>query len=144
MIDRLRPLDLRRNIRVEIDADRQEAWVGMSEEDLLTVLSNLVENAILYSDRGKQVTIGIRTDSGCCSISVGDEGCGIAPAALQYIFDRFYRGDASRSRATGGVGLGLSIAKALVHRANESISVQSEPGEGSLFTILLPSSLSQS
>jgi signal transduction histidine kinase len=102
------------------------------------VLSNLVENAILYSDPGKRVIIRIRTDSGLCNLSVSDEGCGITQSALPHIFKRFYRGDASRSRATGGVGLGLSIAKALVLRVNGTISVQSEQGKGSVFSIVLP------
>ena len=137
-VDRLRPLATQKNIQIEINADRQEAWVRMSEEDLLTVLSNLVENAILYSDPGKRVIIRIRTDSGLCNLSVSDEGCGITQSALPHIFDRFYRGDASRSRATGGVGLGLSIAKALVLRVNGTISVQSEQGKGSVFSIVLP------
>ena len=138
MKDRLRSLAIQKDIRVEIDADRQEAWVRMSEEDLLTVLSNIVENAILYSDPGKDVMIGIWRASGLCNVSVSDQGCGVTQSALPYIFDRFYRGDASRSRATGGVGLGLSIAKALILRANGTISVQSEQGKGSVFTITLP------
>ena len=110
----------------------------MSAEDLLTVLSNLVENAIQYSDVGTHVVIGIRASDGRCHITVSDQGCGIAASALPHIFDRFYRGDASRSRATGGFGLGLSITRALVLRANGAISVQSEPGSGTSFTITLP------
>ena len=139
VIARLRPLAISKGIQIDIEGDRQEAWVAMSEEDLLTVLSNLVENAIHYSDSGKPIMIGVRADNGRCEISVRDAGCGIAHSALPYIFDRFYRGDASRARATGGVGLGLSIAKALVVRANGTISVQSEPGKGSRFSIVIPS-----
>ena len=138
VIDRLRHLSLQKGIRLEVDADRQDAWVRMSAEDMLTVLTNLVENAIQYSDAGTRVVIGIRAANGLCHISVSDQGCGISPSALAYIFDRFYRGDASRSRATGGFGLGLSIAKALVLRANGTISVTSEQGNGTVFTITLP------
>lgn len=136
--NRLRPLAVQKNIQIRIDADRQDAWVRMPEEDLLAALSNLVENAILYSDPGKRVTIAIRKDSGQCRLSVSDEGCGITQSALPHIFERFYRIDASRTRATGGVGLGLSIAKALISRAKGTISVHSEPGIGSVFTIVLP------
>lgn len=135
VIDRLRPLSLQRGIGVEVDADGQEAWVRVPAEDLLTVLSNLVENAIQYSDSGTRVVIGIRAAKGLCHISVSDQGCGIAPSALPHIFDRFYRGDASRARATGGFGLGLSIARALIVRANGTISVTSEQGTGTVFTI---------
>jgi signal transduction histidine kinase len=74
-----------------------------------------------------------------CNLTVNDEGCGIPPSSLPHIFERFYRGDASRSRATGGVGLGLSIAKALTLRANGTISARSELGKGSTFTVVLPS-----
>ncbi len=139
VIDRLRVLAVERDIRVEMDFDRKEAWVRMPEEDLLTVLSNLVENAILYSDRGKTVSITVRTCIDGCHISVTDQGCGVSRSALPHIFDRFYRCDSSRARATGGVGLGLSITKALVVRAGGTISVQSEQGRGSVFSIILAS-----
>ncbi len=142
-IDRLRPLAVERNIRVEMDSDRKEAWVWMPEEDLLTVLSNLVENAILYSDRGKPVSITVRTGTDGCQISVSDQGCGVSQSALPHIFDRFYRCDSSRARATGGIGLGLSITKALVVRAGGTISVRSEQGKGSVFTVILARPLSQ-
>ncbi len=137
VIDRLRPLAVERNIQLEIDSDRNEAWVRMPEEDLLTVLSNLVENAILYSDRGKTVSIAVRSGTTGCQIMVRDQGCGVSQSALPHIFDRFYRCDSSRARATGGVGLGLSIAKALVVRAGGTISVQSEHGKGSVFSVVL-------
>ena len=138
VIMRLRPLAIPKRIQIDIEATQREVWVGISGNDLLTILSNLVENAIQYSDLGKHILIGVGSDSGRCEISVSDAGCGIAPSALPYIFDRFYRGDASRARATGGFGLGLSIAKALVLRANGTISVQSEQGGGSTFSIVLP------
>lgn len=138
VITRLRPLAISKNIRIAVDNESREVWVSMSEEDLLTILSNLIENAIQYSDPGKPITIRVRAESGLCEISVSDAGCGIAQSALPYIFDRFYRGDASRARATGGVGLGLSIAKALVGRAHGAIYVQSELGKGSTFAISLP------
>jgi signal transduction histidine kinase len=139
VVGRLRPMAARKNIEIQIDAEQHDTWVRISEDDLLTVLSNLVENSIQYSDSGKLITIAIRADSGQCSLSVSDQGCGISSTALPHIFERFYRGDVSRSRATGGVGLGLSIVKALIQRANGTISVRSEQGKGSAFTIVLPS-----
>lgn len=138
VVERLGPMAQQKQIRIEVDADQEEVWVRMSDEDLLTVMSNLVENAILYSDPGKRVGIAIRKHGGECRVSVTDEGCGIGPSVLPHLFERFYRGDASRSRATGGVGLGLSIVRALLLRANGSISVHSEPDKGSVFTVVLP------
>jgi signal transduction histidine kinase len=139
VVDRFRLMAAHKNIEIEIDGEQHDTWVRISEEDLLTVLSNLVENSIQYSDSGKLITIAIRANGGQCSLSVSDQGCGISSTALPHIFDRFYRGDVSRSRATGGVGLGLSIVKALIQRANGTISVRSEQGKGSAFTIILPS-----
>ncbi len=143
-VARFRSLATSKNIQIDVDADIQEIWVGMPGDDLLTVLANLIENAIQYSDPGSRIEIGLRANSRQCEISVSDEGCGIAPSAKPHIFDRFYRGDASRARATGGVGLGLSIAKALIVRAHGSISVESEAGKGSTFSVALPTLLSQS
>lgn len=140
VIERLRPIAAQKDIQIEIDAERHDAWVRISEEDLLTVLSNLIENSIQYSYPGKRVTVKIRAGGGDCSVSVSDEGRGISATDLPHIFDRFYRGDVSRSRATGGVGLGLSIAKALILRANGTIDVRSELGKGTTFTIVLPGS----
>ena len=71
-------------------------------------------------------------------ITVSDTGDGIAPEDLPYIFERFYRADPSRSRATGGAGIGLSIIEAIVRAHGGSISVSSVPGEGSAFTVTLP------
>jgi signal transduction histidine kinase len=138
--ERLRPIAAQKDIQIEIDAEQHDAWVRMSEEDLLTVLTNLIENSIQYSDFGKRVTVKVRTGGGQCSVIVSDEGRGISSTALPHIFERFYRGDVSRSRATGGVGLGLSIVQALILRANGTISGRSEQGKGTAFTIVLPGS----
>jgi signal transduction histidine kinase len=77
-------------------------------------------------------------------ISVRDSGAGIAPEHLPYLFERFYRADASRSRATGGSGLGLAIAKQVVQAHGGQITVESQPGQGSCFTFTLPVALSSS
>ncbi len=89
--DRFRALAGQKTISIVIHAAEKAVWVARSEENLFTVLSNLVENAVLYSGEGKQITIWIRTANGLCLLEVRDEGCGIRPAALPYIFDRFYR-----------------------------------------------------
>jgi two-component system sensor histidine kinase SenX3 len=110
---------------------------------LTMAVKNLIENAILYSDNGAQVGVGLREDDGIAQISVTDTGVGIDNEHLERIFERFYRADPSRSRETGGTGLGLAIVKhvALNHRGD--VQVFSKPGFGSTFTLRLPVSVSQ-
>jgi signal transduction histidine kinase len=102
------------------------------------VLRNLLDNAVKHTNSGGtiKVTAGLQHDS--ISISVSDTGEGIPEADLPNIFERFYRVDRSRNRATGGSGLGLTIAKRLVEAHGGTIEVQSEIGKGSRFTFTIP------
>lgn len=102
------------------------------------VLLNLLENAIAHTPPGSSVTVAAKEAAGMVEISVTDTGEGIPAAELQKIFERFHRVDKSRSRATGGSGLGLTIARSFVEAHGGTISVQSAPGEGSAFTFTLP------
>ena len=135
---RLRPLAEEKGVAIVLEETPREAWVSISDEDLFAILSNLVENAIHHSGEGQRITVSLLAAKDVCSISVIDKGSGIAQAVLPHIFDRFVRGDQSRSRSSGGAGLGLSIARALVVRAKGSISVQSESGKGTTFSVVLP------
>ncbi len=110
-----------------------------SESQLVTALSNLVENAVAYSPEGSEVTVTTGTDGDEVVISVADRGIGIAPEDLPRIFERFYRSDRARSRATGGTGLGLAIVKHIVTNHGGRVDVASTLGEGSTFTLRLPS-----
>jgi two-component system OmpR family sensor kinase/two-component system sensor histidine kinase BaeS len=103
------------------------------------VLSNLVANGVRHTPRGGRITLGAhRADDGV-RIVVNDTGEGIPAEELPYIFDRFWRGDRSRSHARGaGSGLGLAIARQLVEAHGGRIGVESEPGAGTIFTIELP------
>ena len=115
-----------------------ELWVnGML---IVQALANLVVNAITYSDGGKAVTISAVVKEERVIISVKDFGCGIPKEAQQRIFERFYRVDAARSRSLGGTGLGLSIVKHIVAVHGGIVSVDSNVGNGSTFTITLPRS----
>jgi two-component system sensor histidine kinase SenX3 len=105
---------------------------------LSMAVKNLIENAILYSDEGSQVGVGLREDEGTAQISVTDTGVGIDPEHVDRIFERFYRADPSRSRSTGGTGLGLAIVKHVTNNHRGDIQVFSKPGFGSTFTLLLP------
>jgi two-component system sensor histidine kinase SenX3 len=108
-------------------------------ELVTTAISNLVGNAIAYSDRDTRVGVTVRrTPAGLVDVSVTDQGLGIAPEEQARIFERFYRVDTARSRATGGTGLGLAIVKHVADNHGGHVRVWSEPGRGSTFTIELP------
>jgi two-component system sensor histidine kinase SenX3 len=105
---------------------------------LMTALRNLIDNAIRYSPEDTTVGVGLRERDGLVQISVTDQGPGIAPDEQDRIFERFYRIDAARSRHTGGTGLGLSIVKHVVANHGGEITLWSQPGQGSTFTVRLP------
>jgi signal transduction histidine kinase len=100
---------------------------------------NLLSNALKYTPAGGNVDVRVEPRDGSVEIGVADTGIGIEEHDLPRVFERFYRVDSSRSRATGGAGIGLSIAKAIVEAHGGTISVVSEPGKGSDFRITLPS-----
>jgi len=106
---------------------------------LSQILMNLVRNGILYTPEGGIVAVQVRPhDERFVAIVVADTGMGIAPEDLPHVFDRFYRTDASRARASGGFGLGLAISHDLAHLMGGDLRVSSIPSEGSTFTLLLP------
>jgi signal transduction histidine kinase len=109
------------------------------ESDLVLLWTNLVENAIQHSAPSSQVRVEV-SDAGQndCRVQIVDSGSGIEPADLPHIFERFYRSDCSRSRATGGFGLGLSIAKAIVDSLHGTIAIESTPHVGTTVTVTLP------
>ena len=103
------------------------------------VLRILCDNAVKYSETGTNIFLSCKKEpSGACSLSVRDEGQGIAAEDLPKVFDRFYRSDKARKSETGGHGLGLSIAKIIVIAHNGKIRVRSKPGAGTMFSVLLP------
>jgi two-component system sensor histidine kinase SenX3 len=109
-----------------------------NEAQLVTALANLVDNAIAYSPEGTRVAVGTRRRDGYVEISVSDQGIGIAERDLERVFERFYRSDPARSRATGGTGLGLAIVKHIATNHGGGVSVWSVEGSGSTFTLRLP------
>jgi two-component system, OmpR family, sensor histidine kinase SenX3 len=109
-----------------------------NEAQLVTALVNLVDNAIAYSPAGTRVAVGTRRRDGYVEISVSDQGIGIAERDLERVFERFYRSDPARSRATGGTGLGLAIVKHIATNHGGGVSVWSVDGSGSTFTLRLP------
>ncbi|QRP45534.1 cell wall metabolism sensor histidine kinase WalK [Amycolatopsis sp. FDAARGOS 1241] len=105
---------------------------------LVTALSNLLENAVAYSPPGSPVSISRRLADGMVEIAVTDRGIGIAEDEQQRVFERFYRADKARSRATGGTGLGLAIVKHVAANHGGSVGLWSRPGTGSTFTLRIP------
>jgi signal transduction histidine kinase len=111
---------------------------ALADRDRLSqILMNLVRNAIASTQEGGLVSIELSEAGDRIALAVEDTGFGIPPEELERIFERLYRTDASRSRATGGFGLGLSICRDLAHAMGGEITVRSEPGQGSRFTVLL-------
>jgi two-component system phosphate regulon sensor histidine kinase PhoR len=110
----------------------------MHSELLAQAVSNLIDNAVKYSNSGGQVIIrAVRREDGVY-IEVEDRGTGIAKEYLPRLFERFYRVDPSRSRDMGGTGLGLAIVKHVAQAHGGRVTVESEEGKGSVFSIVLP------
>lgn len=109
-----------------------------NEDLLITALHNLLDNAVRYSHAGGVVRVSCERTDDWVNIHVADMGIGIPSDAQERVFERFYRVDPARSRATGGTGLGLSIVKHIVAEHGGTVSVQSEEGAGSTFTMTLP------
>ncbi len=115
-----------------------DAKVFGDPELLTTAIRNLVGNAVNYSGDGTKVAVGVRCEDGLVEVDVSDQGQGIPKAEQGRIFERFYRVDAARSRATGGTGLGLAIVKHICANHGGEVTVWSEEGRGSTFTMRLP------
>jgi two-component system phosphate regulon sensor histidine kinase PhoR len=117
------------------------AQIAGNDAELHSALGNLVANAVRYTPAGGRIDVSWTTqDDGWGVLRVADTGIGIAREHLPRLTERFYRVDGSRSRDTGGTGLGLSIVKHVVQRHGGEIDIQSEPGTGSSFRLLLPPS----
>ena len=134
----MRPHAERKGITLAFEpgVDDSENVYG-DRERLKQVLINLVDNAFKYTEQGGQVTVGVVREGNRCRVSVKDTGVGIAPQHIERIFERFYRVDRDRSREVGGTGLGLAIVKHIVEAHGGTISVESEPGKGSIFSFSL-------
>lgn len=137
VLEELRNQAGEKKIELSVEAE-PEIFIKARKELLHQLLSNLVSNAICYSNPAGKVKINLSRTNKQVIIQVQDNGIGISASDQAHIFERFYRVEASRSRDAGGAGLGLSIVKAVVEAHKGSISVSSKSGEGSCFTVLLP------
>ncbi|MEV4210676.1 ATP-binding protein [Micromonospora sp. NPDC049662] len=139
VVDRTRTTAAARGVEVTVDGERGLTAYG-SDSQLATAVANLVENAINYSGEDTTVRVTLRGDGEHVEVAVADQGIGIAPTDVDRIFERFYRADQARSRATGGTGLGLAIVKHIASNHGGRVEVSSTLGGGSTFTLRLPAS----
>jgi signal transduction histidine kinase len=126
-----------KKLRLAMSTDG-EIVVEVEPEEMRLLCSNLILNAIQHSRAGSEVRTRLRRQGSIAELCVEDDGTGISPEALPYVFDRFYRSDQSRSRDTGGTGLGLAICKAIVSRHGGTIQIASVVNAGTIVTVNLP------
>jgi two-component system sensor histidine kinase SenX3 len=138
VLDRTKTAGAAKDIEVQFRGVRGLTVYG-NENQLVTAVVNLVENAIAYSPESTKVLVTTSEDSGFVEITVADQGIGIEPRDIDRIFERFYRADRARSRATGGTGLGLAIVKHISTNHGGRVTVTSTVGVGSTFMLRLPS-----
>jgi signal transduction histidine kinase/DNA-binding response OmpR family regulator len=136
---RLLPVAARRGIRIEIVGPEVTTLVHVDRRRFVRALANLLSNAVKFSDSGQAVRLEVEAEAGLVRFHVIDRGIGIDPRDQAHIFHRFAQLDGSLTRRTGGTGLGLSVSRALVERHGGQILLRSRPGEGSRFTIEIPS-----
>ncbi|QEP08844.1 two-component sensor histidine kinase [Glutamicibacter sp. ZJUTW] len=136
-VDRSHLIAEEKGITITVGGHLEEPILGDADL-LMTAIRNLIDNAIRYSPEHTTVGVGIRQRDGYAQISVTDQGPGISPEEQERVFERFYRVDSARSRQTGGTGLGLSIVKHVLANHGGEVSLWSQPGHGSTFTLRLP------
>lgn len=127
---------LKKNISIDLSSKPQKIWADKDKISQLIV--NLVANALKFTPEGGLIRVHIEADAKDLKLLVKDNGQGIPVVDLPYVFDRFYRADKSRNRITGGSGIGLAISKAIVDAHKGSISVDSQVGIGTTFTVIFP------
>jgi two-component system sensor histidine kinase SenX3 len=136
--ERVRSSAEQQGIRIRIGEPPHNLTVLGDRRQLISALYNLMENAVKYSDPGSTVEVGGRTEGDWLDLRVRDRGIGIPEQDLERIFERFYRVDRGRGRDTGGTGLGLAIVRHVVNNHGGDVLVESHEGEGSTFTLRLP------
>ena len=137
-VDTLKPLAEERQVALAVRHDDAELRIDGDREQIKQLMVILLDNALRYTGQGGSVDVDVLRSDGSGIVRVSDTGIGISPAAIEHVFDRFYRADEARNRDSGGVGLGLAIARDLVDDHGGKLAVESRPGEGSTFTVQLP------
>jgi signal transduction histidine kinase len=137
LVSQLQPLAAQKQITLTLETP-SALWVWGDSDQLVQLFLNLIDNALKYCGTQGKVGINVQRRDNEWQIAVSDTGIGIGPEHLPHVFDRFYRVDPSRTRQTGGIGLGLAISQAIAHQHGGQITVQSQLQHGSIFTVVLP------
>ena len=137
-VTRIGPSAEVRHVTIQESRAKAPAYVRGDARELMSAVYNLLDNAVKYSESGSMVSVEIVNGASTVDIKVSDQGIGIPSRDLERIFERFYRVDQARSRATGGTGLGLSIVRHVANNHNGNVFVESREGSGSVFTLRLP------
>lgn len=130
--------NLAKSKNIKIEYEKKNINLYCDKDKITQALVNILSNAIRYSNEGSTIFIEEKLKDNKVIISIEDQGIGISEEDLKYVFERFYRADKSRTRATGGTGIGLTIVKSIVSSHGGEVKLESKLGEGSKFTIILP------
>lgn len=136
----LYPQIITKKLDVKLQLSEEPALAQVDRHRIAQIFRNLLVNAIHFTSEKGTITVSVEKNDGRIEAAVSDTGSGILPQEIPYIFERFYRVDKSRARASGGTGLGLTIARRLVEAHGGTIGVESELGKGSKFFFTLPAS----
>lgn len=135
-LDHVRALAFAAGLTVEIDAE--PVTIQADRDRLLEAATHVLTNAVRYNVPDGSVNVSVRTSGPLAVLAIRDSGIGIPPDDLPHIFDAFFRGDPARSRDTGGAGLGLAVARAVVEQQGGTISCESTPGQGTTIEMIWP------
>jgi signal transduction histidine kinase len=134
-----RDMAVQKGVALKVTNERgQDLLVDADGSKIAIVLSNLVKNALTFTNDGGRVTVRTGLDSGCVKVVVEDDGVGIPAKDLPHVFERFYQVESHLTRKHGGMGLGLSVARVMIELHGGRIWAESTEGKGSKFTFLLP------
>ncbi len=132
------PLAKQKQIKMDYTAPEELKYVSADPQMIETVILNLIENAIRYTNEAGEIQITVTQQENSIITSISDTGVGIPEEDLEYIFDRFYRSSTAKAQSSAGTGLGLAIVKKMLELHNSELQVQSEVGRGSVFSFSLP------
>ena len=137
-MDAFRPRAEAKGVNLSLQVQPELPDILMDRTRIAQVVANLLDNAIFHTPGGGSVAVSAQNSNSVLTVAVSDTGPGISPQDMSLVFERFYRVDPSRTRSTGGTGLGLTIAKQLIEAHGGSIGVESSVGQGSRFYFNLP------